>query len=162
MMKIPVTLNGEQVVLSADADTKLIEALRKKNCVDVKCGCNAGFCGSCAILLDDAPVPACSIPVVAARNSTIVTLNHFMTMSAYSDIKQGFERAGIKMCGYCNAGKIFAAYHLITRYEHLARNQIHYVLSSLRCRCTDRNLLANAVVFALSFKEKREKKVQNV
>jgi carbon-monoxide dehydrogenase small subunit len=157
-MKIPVTLNGEQIVLPANPDTKLLEALRNRNRSDVKCGCNAGLCGSCAILLDDVPVPACIIPVAAARNCTIVTLDYFVTTNEYIPIKKGFEFAGLELCGYCNAGKIFAAHHLISRYEQLTRQQIQFVLASLRCRCTDENLLTNAVAYASTYKEKQEKR----
>jgi len=157
-MKIPVTLNGEQIMLTAEPDTKLLDALRKKNLADVKCGCTIGLCGSCAILLDNVPVPACIIPVVAARNSSIVTLNYFVLQKEYSDIKKGFDFAGVELCGYCDAGKIFAAFHLISRYENLTRQQISSVMNSLGCRCTDENLLINAVVYSASFKEKREKR----
>jgi carbon-monoxide dehydrogenase small subunit len=161
MMKIPVTLNGEQAVLNAEADTKLIDALRRKNCVDVKCGCSTGVCGSCAVLLDDVPVPACVIYACSVRNSSIITLDYFMTLPAYVDIKKGFEHAGIELCGYCNAGKIFGAYHLIMRYKNLTRKQIYFLMASLKCKCADENLLTNGVVYASTFKEKRQKKERN-
>lgn len=161
MMKIPVTLNGEQTVLNAEADTKLIEALRKINRVDVKCGCDMGVCGSCTVLLDDVPVPACVIPAVSIRNASIVTLNYFMTTPAYEDIQKGFEHAGIELCGYCDAGKIFGAYHLIARYRNLTRKQIYSLMASLKCKCADESLLTNGVVYASTLKEKRLKKERN-
>jgi carbon-monoxide dehydrogenase small subunit len=157
-MKIPLTLNGEQIVLNVDADTKLSDVLRKNNCFDVKRGCESGVCGACMILMDEEPVPSCVVPAVAARNSRIVTLDYFMTLPDYEDVKRGFDRAGIELCGYCDAGKIFGAYHLMTRYKNLTRKQIQFVMSSLRCRCADDNLMINGVVYASTFREKRIKK----
>jgi carbon-monoxide dehydrogenase small subunit len=160
-MKIPLMLNGEQIALNVDADEKLLEVLRKNNCFDVKCGCGTGVCGSCMVLMDDVPVPSCVIPAVAARNSHIITLNYFMTLPDYDDIQKGFERAGIELCGYCDAGKIFGAYHLVTRYKNLTRKQILFVMSSLKCRCADDSLMTNGIAFASTFREKRTKKAHH-
>ncbi|GMO46968.1 MAG: 2Fe-2S iron-sulfur cluster-binding protein [Treponemataceae bacterium] len=161
-MKIPLRLNGVQIVLNVEADEKLFGVLREKNCFDIKCGCGAGVCGSCMVLMDDIPVPACIIPAAAARNSHVITLNYFMTLPDYEDIKKGFEHAGIELCGYCDAGKILGAYHLITRYKNLTRKQIHFVMSSLTCRCADDSLIANGIVFASALREKRIKKERHV
>jgi carbon-monoxide dehydrogenase small subunit len=161
-MKIPLTLNGVAITINADPDTKLLEALRKENCVDVKCGCGLGLCGACAVLVNLSPVPACVVPVVAVRNCRIVTLEHYKTFPLYEDIQNGFKQAGVKLCGFCDAGKIFAAHDLITRSEHLSREQVEAALSSLGCRCVEENLLVNAVLYAATFKERRENRGKNV
>jgi carbon-monoxide dehydrogenase small subunit len=161
-VKIPLILNGQNITLTAAPDAKLLDVLRAEGRFDVKCGCRRGLCGSCMILLDDAPVPACVIPVAAARNCSVVTLEHFKTLPVYEDIDRGFRQAGAELCGFCDAGKIFAAYSLITRRERLAREQILCTLSTLGCCCVDENLLTNAVVYAAAFRAKREKKEKNV
>ncbi|MDR1786698.1 MAG: 2Fe-2S iron-sulfur cluster binding domain-containing protein [Spirochaetaceae bacterium] len=161
-MKIPLTLNGEPRTIEALADTKLMEALRKEACVDVKCGCCRGLCGACAVLLNDAPVPSCIVPAAAARNCSVVTLSHFKTLPVYDDIDQAFRQAGVELCGYCDAGKIFAVYSLVTRQELPKREEILPALASLECRCVDENLLANAVIYARALRTRREKKDKNV
>ena len=111
-MKIPVTLNGTKTILDAHADESLMKVLHKNGCPSVKSGCSGGFCGACTILLDDKPAAACKIPAGIVHNSDIVTLDYFVKTEEYNIIMSGFQKAGIKLCGYCTAGKVFSAYQI--------------------------------------------------
>ena len=130
-MKIPVTLNGNRIILDAHADESLMKVLHKNGCPSVKSGCSGGFCGACTILLDDKPAAACKIPAGIVRDSDIVTLDYFTKTEEYSTIMAGFQKAGIKLCGYCTAGKVFSTYQILKlpnllslRYRRPAHLQI--------------------------------------
>ena len=112
-MNIPVNLNGNKTIIDSEPDISLMKVLRKLSYNSVKCGCSAGLCGSCTILLDDKPVASCKIPVGIISNSDLITLDFFETFPEFKIIMQGFSLAGIKLCGYCNAGKIFCAYQIL-------------------------------------------------
>ena len=45
-MKIPFRLNGEDIILDAEPDTKLLQLLRDNGFFSVKDGCKKGRCGS--------------------------------------------------------------------------------------------------------------------
>jgi len=160
-MKTPFTLNGAAVTAEAEGDARLLDALRALGCTDVKRGCGRGACGACMVLLDGAAVPSCSVFLAAARDCEVITLNHFKMRREYRDIARdieaGFAHAGAALCGYCDAGKIFAAYNLLTRNERLTRDELLAELASLECRCADASALADGTAHAALLREKRSK-----
>ncbi|GMO12673.1 MAG: 2Fe-2S iron-sulfur cluster-binding protein [Treponemataceae bacterium] len=157
-MKIPVILNEKEIILDAAPDAALMQVLRVQNLASVKCGCASGTCGSCTVLLDETPVPSCLIPLAAVRGSKIVTLEHFKKTDAYTDIEKGFESAGIQLCGYCDAGKIFAVEYILSSPVRYDRKETIALLSNLGCMCTDLEFLANGVSYAASYRNKKQQR----
>lgn len=158
-MKIPVFLNGSKTILEAHADESLMKVLHRNGCPSVKSGCSSGFCGSCTILLDNKPVPSCKIPAGIAKDHDIVTLDYFLKTEEYSIIINGFNKAGIKLCGYCNAGKIFAAYQIINMPKIPTRPEISEYVRTLSPCCTDLDTLVNGIIYALQISNKRIQRI---
>lgn len=160
-MKIPVTLNNTKTVFDAEPSESLLSVLRNEHIFSVKYGCSKGRCGNCMILLNDNPVPSCTLPVGTVRDSTIVTLEYFKTYPEYTAITTGFSQAGIHLCGYCNAGKIFTAYALIKKMTKLEVKSIYAAIKDLNCCCTDNESLINGILnaFAIKFKTAEGKNV---
>lgn len=153
-MNVPVTLNGDKTILDVRPEESLMSVLRKREFTSVKCGCNQGHCGSCTVLLNDNPVAACKIPIGIIRDSDIVTLNYFSGSKEYTAIMQGFELAGIKLCGYCNAGKIFSTYQILKMNKNLSRNEITDFVKNLSPCCTDLQTLTNGIIWAIEINNK--------
>ena len=61
---------------------------------------------------------------------------------------KGFEKAGVSMCGYCNAGKIFAAYSIITSGKKPVKQFIYEHIKNLSLCCTDTKTLAEGIIYA--------------
>jgi Aerobic-type carbon monoxide dehydrogenase, small subunit CoxS/CutS homologs len=154
-MKIPVTLNDLKMVLESDPSDKLLNVLRRMDFLSVKCGCNEGHCGACTVLLDGKPVPSCIVPVALTRDSTIITLEHFSLSEDYRDIISGFQKAGIQMCGYCNAGKIFSAWHILSTSTKPDRRMIYEDIRHLSPCCTNTDILINGILYAFDFRVRR-------
>ena len=155
-MKIPVTLNGSKIILDAHADESLMKVLHKNGCPSVKSGCSSGFCGACTILLDDRPAAACKIPAGIVRNSDIVTLDYFVKTEEYSTIMSGFQKAGIKLCGYCTAGKVFSAYQILKMSKMPTRQEITDYVKALSPCCTDLETLVNGILYSIQIFNKRQ------
>ena len=155
-MKIPVTLNGTKTILDAHADESLMKVLHNSGCPSVKSGCSSGFCGACTILLDDKPAAACKIPAGIIRNSDIVTLDYFVKTEEYSTIMAGFQKAGIKLCGYCTAGKVFSAYQILKASKMPTRQEITDYVKALSPCCTDLDTLVNGIIYAIQISNKRQ------
>lgn len=155
-MKIPFTLNGEDVVLDAEPDEKLINILRDSRNFSVKCGCNTGSCGSCTVLLDDKPVPSCLVSAAAVRECQVVTLDAFKKTDYWKDIETGFRQNGVKLCGYCDAGKVFAVYNLIRAEIRPPKEEIISIMKQFPCKCCDTELLALSVNTAAIAHKKRQ------
>ncbi len=157
-MKIPVTLNGNKIILDAHADETLMKVLHKNGCTSVKSGCSGGFCGACTILLDDRPVASCKIPAGIVRSSDIVTLDYFVKTEEYITIISGFQKAGIKLCGYCTAGKVFSAYQIMKMPKMPTRQEITDYVKALSPCCTDLETLVNGIIYAIQISNKRQKR----
>ena len=157
-MKIPVTLNGTKTILDAHADESLMKVLHKNGCPSVKSGCSGGFCGTCTILLDDHPAAACKIPASIVRNCDIVTLDYFAKTEEYSNIMAGFQKAGIKLCGYCNAGKVFSAYSILKMPKMPTRQEITDCVKALSPCCTDLETLVNGIIYAIQVSNRKLKR----
>ena len=157
-MKIPVTLNGTKTILDAHADESLMKVLHKNGCPSVKSGCSGGFCGACTILLDDKPAASCKIPAGIVRNSDIVTLDYFVKTEEYTVIMNGFQKAGIKLCGYCTAGKVFSAHQILKMSKMPTRQEITDYVKALSPCCTDLETLVNGIIYAIQISNKRQKR----
>ncbi|MBP3710061.1 MAG: 2Fe-2S iron-sulfur cluster binding domain-containing protein [Treponema sp.] len=154
-MKIPVTLNSSKIVLDANPNDTLLGVLRREGLLSAKCGCGKGVCGSCTVVLDGKPVPSCIIPVAVVRDAAVMTLEYFSKSDDYSDIMKGFNKAGIHLCGFCNAGKIFAAWNILNTTMRPNRAAILEQVRSLSACCTNSDLLANGILYAFDYKVQR-------
>lgn len=154
-MKISLILNAHEINLEANENDTLLDTLRSVNLLSVKCGCMEGKCGSCTVLLNGKAVPSCLIPTPLAQNAHVETLEGFVETDDYKDIIAGFESAGIKLCGFCNAGKIFAAYELMHKKSKSEKTDIMQIINSFLCPCTEPSQLANGIAFAIANSHRR-------
>lgn len=154
-MKVPFILDGDDVVLDAEPDEKLINILRDSKNFSVKCGCNTGSCGSCTVLLNDKPVPSCLVTAAAVRDCEVITLEAFKKTADWKDIETGFRQHDVHLCGYCDAGKIFAVYELIRAEQRPSKEEIVTIMKQFPCKCCDTERLANSVIIASVAYKKR-------
>lgn len=150
-MKISFNLNGADVNIDTIPNERLLHVLRREfSLTGLKPSCLNGQCGSCTVLMNNKPVPSCIIPIFKAEGSKIITLDYFKTTEEYKIIASGFEQAGVEMCGFCDAGKIFFAYSILTAgleiSEKDAEEKIRRVYSSSMCRCTSFDDLFSAII----------------
>ena len=73
-MTITVILNGKKITQDIEADTLLIDFLRKNKCYSVKRGCETSNCGLCTVFVNDRPVLSCSMLAARADGADITTL----------------------------------------------------------------------------------------
>jgi len=100
-------------------------------------------------------VPSCLIPVSSVRDAEIVTLEHFMQTEDYLDIVSAFRKTGIELCGFCNAGKIFAAHEIIESGSPREKNTIMERLRTFSCSCTEDEPLVHAITLAAEIRRQR-------
>ncbi|MBO4404862.1 MAG: 2Fe-2S iron-sulfur cluster binding domain-containing protein [Treponema sp.] len=155
-MKILLTLNGKNTTLETDGNESLLHLLRRENIYSVKCGCEKGLCGNCMVLYNGLPVPSCRITAPLLKNSKIETLEGLKTNPIYQDIITGFNQAGVHLCGWCNAGKILTAFSLVSKKHRPDIEEISTALRSIEPCCTDRNTLANGILYAIAANHARE------
>ncbi|PIE98739.1 MAG: (2Fe-2S)-binding protein [Treponema sp.] len=145
-MRITFILNKTKVQIESEPNERLITVLRREfGLTSVKNSDYYGLTGSCTVLLNDYPVPASIIPVFNIEGKEIITLEYFQKMSEYKTIMSVFKQAGVQMCGYCNAGKIFTVYEIIKSGEMPNTEHIKRLFNGQICRCTSIKALQDAI-----------------
>ncbi|MGP1454914.1 MAG: (2Fe-2S)-binding protein [Treponema sp.] len=155
-MKIHCRLNNSLVTFEADADERLLTVLRRDfQLSTVKKSCMQGVCGACMVLLDNQPVCSCMVPVFTVEGRDVITLEYFETTSEYKTIMYAFEQQGINLCGFCAAGIVFTAYHLLQKNRPLTHEHIYDAYVGALCNCTTVENISSALK-RLSTERKRK------
>ncbi len=155
-MTINFILNGEDVTVNADADTRLIDILRREfSLFGAKAGCLGGRCGACSVLFNGETVKACLIPAFRLNWSEVVTIEGFSQNVEYEDIVTLFAELGVETCGYCTTGKILTVESLLSKNPQPSRTAILAGFQGLKCRCTEPEALVNAVVAIADRRQRR-------
>ncbi|GHU52433.1 oxidoreductase [Spirochaetia bacterium] len=146
-MKINFILNGDDCELNTEPERRLIDVLRREySLLGAKAGCLCGRCGVCSIIFNGTITAACLIPAFRARGSEIITIEGFSLQDEYQDIVSGFTKTGVSHCGYCDTGKILAVEALLKVNPQPTRAEALVAFSGVNCRCTEPDLLADAVL----------------
>ena len=137
-MNIRFRLNNEAVEIEAEGNDRIVDVLRRDfGILSVKKGGMQGLCGSCTVLLNNEPVPSCMLSLFAVEGKEIITLEALYTTVEYQAIMSALERQGITLCGFCSAGAVLTAWHLIHKHRSLTEEQIRTAYMGAMCRCTD-------------------------
>ena len=133
-MEIKIILNGKAVVDSIDADSVLLDFLRKHGCYSVKRGCDTSNCGLCTVLMDGKPVLSCSMLTARADGHKIQTLEGLQEEAA--DFIGFIADQGADQCGFCNPGFVMNTVALLRENPDPTDDEIRAFLAGNLCRCT--------------------------
>jgi carbon-monoxide dehydrogenase small subunit len=155
-MTIKFILNGEDVSVKTEGETRLIEILRGSfKLMGAKAGCLSGRCGACFVLFDGRIAPSCLIPAFQVRDREIITIEGFIQTNEYRDIAAGFAQAQVETCGYCETAKVLAAEALLEQIPRPSRQEILAAYRDVRCRCTEPESLVAGVQAVADIRQRR-------
>ena len=138
-------LNGDERTVAAAPTRRMSAVLRDDlGLTGTKSGCDAGDCGACTILLDDAPVCACLTPVAQVGERRVTTIEG-VSGPELSMLQAAFLRHGAAQCGICTPGMIMAATALLRREKTPSRAAVEAALGGVLCRCTGYQKIIDAV-----------------
>jgi len=131
---ITLRINGEKHTIEVAPDMPLLWAIRDIiGLTGTKYGCGIGVCGSCKVLLDNSPVQSCMIPVSAAENKNITTIE------GESDNLQLLQNSWVELnvpqCGFCQPGQLIAATALLDKNDNPTDKDIDEAMIGNICRC---------------------------
>ncbi len=151
---VTVRVNGTAVEFVVPAHRTLLEALRHEGFVEIKCGCEKGDCGACAVLLDGEPVDSCLTLAWHADGCEVTTIKGIGQPGKADPLQEAFIETGAAQCGYCTPGMIVAAKSLLTDNQNPSLAEIKRALGGNLCRCTGYTRIFEAV--QLAAREMRE------
>jgi len=135
--EIALTVNGESKVVRAFPMERLLDVLRQQlGLTGAKEGCGEGECGSCSVLMDDALVNSCLVPILQAEGAAIVTIEGLAAGEQLETLQEAFLECGGSQCGICTPGMILAAFHLLNKNPRPTLQEVKEGLSGNLCRCT--------------------------
>jgi nicotinate dehydrogenase subunit A len=144
-----VLVNGQRREVRAEPDTALLYVLRNHlGLKGTRFGCGLGLCGACLVLVDGTPAYACDMPLWAAHNKEITTVEGLGTADRPHPVTRALLAEQAAQCGYCLSGVIVAAVALLEREADPAEEQVRAALDGNLCRCGAHNRIVRAVLAA--------------
>jgi len=137
-MNLQFKLNGKQVELDCEAADTLAELLRNQlNLNGTKVSCEVQVCGACTVLVDGAPVSACTYLAYEARGKSVTTIEGLEKPNGMlHPLQQAFIDEFAFQCGYCTPGMIMSAKALLDENPRPTRDEIIHYMDGNICRCT--------------------------
>ena len=113
------------------------EYLRENmNLKGTKVGCNAGDCGSCTVLIDNAPYCSCLTTIAKVEDKKIETIEGVKHTKLFSKLKKSFSFYGAAQCGICTPGMLISSIALLRKNKCPSMKEVEEALSGVLCRCT--------------------------
>ena len=132
---ITLTVNRKVRTLDVEGDMPLLWALRDElNLTGTKYGCGVGSCGACTVLIDGRAVRSCTMPVSAATDRAITTIEGLADQGRLHPVQQAWIDAQAPQCGYCQSGQIMAAVALLGHTPQPSDDEIDAAMTNI-CRC---------------------------
>ena len=142
---ITLIVNGRAHHVALAPNVTLLTALRDLGYTEVKCGCEKGDCGACAVLLNGEAVNSCLVLAWQADGGQILTAAGLGTVDHPHPLQVAFADLGAVQCGYCTPGMIIAAKALLDRNPSPSEAEIRDAVSGNLCRCTGYGQIVQAV-----------------
>ncbi len=145
-MRIDLELNGAPVGLDVEPYALLLDVLRDDlGLTGAKLSCDVQVCGACTVLVDGAPVSACSFLAAEADGHRILTIEGFRETPAFEPIADAFTRHAALQCGFCTAGMVLTVHALKEAGDLTDEASIRHGLAGNLCRCTGYRAILDAV-----------------
>lgn len=143
---IQLEINGKRYTVQCDPETPLLSALRDElGLTGTKYGCGEGQCGACTVLLSGTPRRSCQIPVSAAAEKPITTIEGLEKDGRLHPVQQAFLDAEAFQCAYCTSGMILSSVGLLSTNPNPSSADIVQSLQGNICRCGTHPRILDAV-----------------
>ena len=116
-LEIATTVNGRDVRATVPANRTLADFLRGDlGLTGTKVSCALELCGTCTVLLDGAPVSACTVLAAEGDGRAVQTVEGLAGPGGeLHPLQRAFVEHGALQCGFCTPGMLMTASALLAR-----------------------------------------------
>jgi xanthine dehydrogenase YagT iron-sulfur-binding subunit len=130
LMKLRLTINGENKEVSIDTRTSLLDLIRETlGLSGTKKGCDHGQCGACTVLANGRRINSCLSLALTHEGDEIFTIEGLAKPGSLHAMQRAFVECDGFQCGYCTPGQICSAIGLL---HEAADGAASYVTADLR------------------------------
>ena len=130
-----LNINGKKQQFDVDADTPILWVLRDHaKLVGTKYGCGIAQCGACTVHMNGEAIRSCSVPVSAAVDKQITTIEG-LSPDGTHPLQEAWVEHDVPQCGYCQAGQIMNAASLLSKNPSPSDAEIDSAMNGNICRC---------------------------
>ena len=130
-----LTINGRTRKVDVDPSTPLLWVIREQiGLTGTKYGCGIAECGSCTVLIDGTAVRSCVLPVSAAADRKVETVESLSVRGKLSKVQQAWVEKQAPQCGYCQNGMVMAATALLRQNPKPTDADIDAAMTNI-CSC---------------------------
>ncbi|MEP9362791.1 (2Fe-2S)-binding protein [Nocardioides sp. CN2-186] len=141
-----MNINGRRYTGAVEARKTLADFIRDDaHLPGTKLGCEHGVCGSCTVLLDDAPARSCLTLAVQADGHHVRTVESLSEGQELNTLQRAFREQHGLQCGFCTAGFLMTATALLEENPTPSRDEIVDTVSGSLCRCTGYQTIIAAI-----------------
>lgn len=145
MSEITISVNKKEYTVDVNPQTPILWVLRDHlKLVGTKYGCGIGQCGACTIHFNGTAVRSCSIPISAAANVEIKTIEGLSEDGSHP-VQEAWVELDVSQCGYCQAGQVMTASAFLDSNSKPSDKEISSAMSGNICRCATYNKINSAV-----------------
>lgn len=135
MAKFNLKINGKIHRVDVDPSTPMLWVLRDHlDLRGTKYGCGMALCGACTVHLNGTAMRSCVLPVSAAENQEITTIEG-LSPNGDHPVQQAWLEHDVAQCGYCQSGQIMSAVSLLKNNPNPSDEDIEAFMSGNICRC---------------------------
>ena len=109
-------------------------------------------CGACTVHVDGSPQRACVLPVSAAANRSVQTIEGLDDKVGLA-VQKAWQDLNVVQCGYCQSGQIMSATALLRKNSKPSVAEIESALDGNLCRCATYFRIKQAIVHAAKILE---------
>ncbi len=134
---ISLKVNGAVQEVDVDPSTPLLWVLRDTlGLVGTKFGCGIAQCGACTVHVNGEAVRSCSLPVSAAVDADVTTIEGLApAKDELHALQKAWVEIDVAQCGYCQAGQLMSAAALLKTNPKPSDEDIDIAMAGNICRC---------------------------
>lgn len=148
-VSVTAEINGSTVTEAVEPRATLAQFLRDQlGLTGTKVSCEMQVCGVCSVLVDGAPVSACSYLAADVDGCRVETVEGLGGPDGISPLQEEFVDHFALQCGFCTPGFLMMATALLRRNPNPTEEDVKEYLDGNICRCTGYEPIVQAVLAA--------------